>query len=72
MKIDNLLQKHINTELCFHLNAFVEHPPGTKYVKNCRQSASNETFFMYSDDELGQCETLTDQNEQANFDIRCG
>ena len=71
MAIDKLLQKHINTELCFHLNAFVENPRDSKYVHNCR--SSNQTFLEYDTyDEMDQCQNQTLSDDQANFDIRCG
>ena len=81
MRIDKLLQRHINTELCFHLDAFVEEPEERESVKNCHVSNQN-SFFDYDTSESDPCADVRNSTDdlfiseqddpQANFDIRCG
>ena len=82
MRIDKLLQRHINTELCFYLNAFVEEPEERESVKNCHVSKDYPSFFDYEASEMDPCIDVRNNSDdlfmseqddpQANFDIRCG
>ena len=69
MRIDELLQKHIDTELCFALNAFVEQPPATEHIQNCQVVQESDDYSLLDTE---QCDNVTRISGQEDFDIRCG
>ena len=68
MRIDELLQKHIDIELCFALNAFVEQPEPTQHIHNCQVVQENDDYTLDTE----QCDNVTKMFGQEDFDIRCG